>query len=289
MTLNGAGPGTLPLSDGQYQVVGLNSLRDKAGNPLRSTALAPNGGVTSGIINIALPAGQETLVPNLTDPHGGKYTTASTADTVAADAEGDYVVAWTDDAIGHQGVWVKMYHQTTTLNQDSTRATNAVPMNEILVSPDPTATDIAVARDVDGDFVVTWSAWNSTTDWDVFAQRFNAAGDKINGVFRVNSTTANTQQHPAVAMDAQGSFVITWESLGQDGSGYGIYAQAYNAFGTPVGGIDEVQAIDFTGGFTGTFQLNWNDDNNSATPDKLTPPITFNGNSSAVVASMQAR
>ena len=55
-------------------------------------------------------------------------------------------------------------------------------------------------------------------------------------------------------MDAQGDFVITWQSNNQDGSGYGIYAQAYNAAGQVVGGTDEVQAIDFTNGFTGTFR-----------------------------------
>jgi hypothetical protein len=36
-------------------------------------------------------------------------------------------------------------------------------------------------------------------------------------------------------MDAAGDFVVTWMSDSQDGSGQGIYAQRYNAIGTPQG------------------------------------------------------
>ena len=36
-------------------------------------------------------------------------------------------------------------------------------------------------------------------------------------------------------MDDDGDFVITWQSHGQDGSGWGIYAQRYNAAGVKQG------------------------------------------------------
>lgn len=285
---NGASPGVLPLADGQYQIVALKSLRDKANNQLRSTALLPNGGIASGTINITVPTGQETLVPNSTDPKGGKYTTASTADAVAADGNGDYVVAWTDTAAGHEGVWVKMYQQTSTLNTDSTRTTTVTEVKEIQVSANTEVSDVAVARDTDGDFVVTWSAKDPTTNWDIFAQRFDATGAKVGGTFRVNSTTADVQQCSSVSMDAEGDFVITWQSQDQDGSGFGVYAQAYNASGSPVGGVSEIQAIDFSGGFTGTFRLRWDDDNNPATPDKVTAPISFTGNAASAVAGIKS-
>ncbi len=41
---------------------------------------------------------------------------------------------------------------------------------------------------------------------------------------------------PAVASDADGDFAIAWASLGQDGNGYGVYAQRYLANGAVVGG-----------------------------------------------------
>ena len=37
-------------------------------------------------------------------------------------------------------------------------------------------------------------------------------------------------------MDADGDAVIAWQSNGQDGSGYGIYGQRFNAAGLKVGG-----------------------------------------------------
>ncbi len=40
----------------------------------------------------------------------------------------------------------------------------------------------------------------------------------------------------AVATDADGDYVVTWSSDGQDGSGWGVYAQRYNATGVAQGG-----------------------------------------------------
>ncbi|MEL7064499.1 MAG: hypothetical protein AAFP00_12230, partial [Bacteroidota bacterium] len=45
----------------------------------------------------------------------------------------------------------------------------------------------------------------------------------------VNTTTTNSQQNPSVAMDVRGRYVIAWESLGEDGDEYGIYAKVYDA------------------------------------------------------------
>src|SRR5688572_25955753 len=48
----------------------------------------------------------------------------------------------------------------------------------------------------------------------------------------VNQPTNSSQILPRVAALEDGGFVITWQSLYQDGSEYGIYAQIYNANGT---------------------------------------------------------
>src|SRR5262245_44419699 len=95
----------------------------------------------------------------------------------------------------------------------------------------------AVARDADGDFVVTWGGNQpGSTSWDVYAQRYSASGTPLGGEFRVNTFTGSDQYPPAVAMDADGDFVIAWSSIGQDGSGWGVYARRYAADGTPRGG-----------------------------------------------------
>src|SRR5262249_3180368 len=66
----------------------------------------------------------------------------------------------------------------------------------------------------------------------VYAQRYDPQGQPVGGEFRVNTTTASDQLYPAVAAVAQGNFVVTWMSLNQDGSGWGIYAQRYQASST---------------------------------------------------------
>ena len=97
-----------------------------------------------------------------------------------------------------------------------------------------------VAMDDVGDFVVAWQA-NDGSGYGIFAQQYNANGAAYGSQIAVNSNyTPGNQQNPAVAMDATGDFVVTWESQGQDGSGYGIYAQAYSASGAPNGGMFQV-------------------------------------------------
>ncbi len=62
--------------------------------------------------------------------------------------------------------------------------------------------------------------------------------------FRVNSATGNTQEtsqegrgsQQAVAIDAEGDYVVVWSSSNQDGSGWGIYAQLYDQHGAARGG-----------------------------------------------------
>ncbi len=156
-----------------------------------------------------------------------------TTNATASDAKGDYVVVWTDTASATAGIWAKMYTQTSTIASNGVRTTSVTVNKLIHVTSDTTASDAAVAVDEDGDFVVTWSAFNSTTGWDVYAQTYNAAGTATSGAFIVNSYTTGTQRYSSVAMDAEGDFVVTWQSLNEygSGSGYDIYAQRYSAAG----------------------------------------------------------
>ncbi|MFN7323177.1 MAG: putative Ig domain-containing protein, partial [Sphingomonadales bacterium] len=64
--------------------------------------------------------------------------------------------------------------------------------------------------------------------------------------FRVNSFTANTQAFPSLTALADGGWVVTWQSDGQDGSSSGLYGQRYSSDGSPVG--DEFQVNTTTAG-----------------------------------------
>ncbi len=283
--------GAQPLPNGLYTIVVKNTIRDVVGNPLSGSGINVNGGIVSPTIAVEAPTGSETLV-NINDTTGPQYaydvTVNTGSDATASDASGDYVIAWTDATAAFAGVWVNMYTQTAAIAADGTRTTSAALSKTIQVSSDSTATDISVACDVGGDFVVTWSVFNATTSWDVYAALYDSTGNVIKNAFEVNTYTANVQNAAAVAMDAGGNFIITWQSLGQDGSGYGVYARRFDITGAVIGGTDEVQVIAFDTAFTGTFKLNWDNDNNPATPDLVTSAITYLGNANSIVAAVQA-
>ena len=52
----------------------------------------------------------------------------------------------------------------------------------------------------------------------------------------VNTTTANRQDNSDVAMDANGDFVVVWQSDQQDGNTSGIFGQRFSAAGAKLGG-----------------------------------------------------
>lgn len=121
--------------------------------------------------------------------------------------------------------------------------------SRLLLSASPTGSEFQVntatllnqrspstAMDADGDFVVVWSSDGQDGSGNgIFGQRFDSDGIAQGAEFQINRTTFSNQRAASVAMDADGDFVVTWESYGQDGSGTGVYAQRYNAVGTPQG------------------------------------------------------
>ncbi|MHB1033894.1 MAG: trypsin-like serine protease [Pirellulales bacterium] len=275
---NGLSPGTPTLIGGSYRLVALNSLRDKAGNPLGRTGFQINGASFSRRFDVTVPAGGESRVNTTTV--GDQNTQAESPQSVASDADGDYIVVYTGaDAAGNGlGVFAKMY------NADGTPYKNpdtGALVGEMWITSDPTATYASVARDADGDFIVTWSSYNATTSWDVYARRYDAVGRAKGVEFLVNSETANIQRFSTVALDNDGDSIITWQSYDQDGSGYGVYAQRYNPAGKALGLTSEAQLLTFVNSPNrGTFRLTYN--------GNLTAPITFAGTTFATTANIVA-
>ena len=82
--------------------------------------------------------------------------------------------------------------------------------------------------DSSGNFVVVWSSnLQDGSGLGVYARRYNSSGVAQGAEFRVNTTTANDQQRPDIAMDNSGNFVIVWTS--PDASGNGIFGQRDNS------------------------------------------------------------
>jgi hypothetical protein len=155
------------------------------------------------------------------------YTTNSQFNPVVAiDDDGDFVVTW--QSLEQEGDDYGIYAQRYS-------ADGVAQGSEFKVNTHTTdrQTNPSVAMDADGDFVVTWQGQNQDgSNYGIYAQRYSAEGVAQGSEFQVNTYTINNQLNPAVAMDADGDFVVTWQSYGQDGSNYGIYGQRYDKDGS---------------------------------------------------------
>jgi hypothetical protein len=95
----------------------------------------------------------------------------------------------------------------------------------------------AVAMDTNGDFVAVWESYGQDgSGTGIFGRRFSTSGAAVGGEFQINTYTTNYQRLPAVSAEANGDFVVVWESNGQDGSGRGIFGRRFTSAGTAVGG-----------------------------------------------------
>ncbi|WP_210211584.1 hypothetical protein, partial [Azospirillum griseum] len=99
-----------------------------------------------------------------------------------------------------------------------------------------------------GGFVVAWGSVNQDSGgtWGSYFQRYDASGAKVGSETRANVTVASDQYQVVPAALADGGFAFVWQSLGQDGSDYGVYARFFNADGTARTG--EVQINQTTAG-----------------------------------------
>ena len=303
---NGAGPDVTPLETGHYQLQALNTLRDVAGNPLASDGFPGNANGAPFVRNFFVASAGTPEVPvgggGTTGDHyfqpdslaGSPYTpldgrtAPNSPQAIAGDADGDHVVVWTSNVAGEQGVWAALYTTEITLSGENRVVTTKL-LKQFRIAASSTAEYASVARDADGDFVVTWSQKTAASDWDVFAAKYDANGNAQGLPFRVNTYIANAQRFSSVAMDNDGDFVIAWQSHKQDGSGYGIYAQRYTPAGVPVGGNSELQSISFVGQTTGTFQLSWDANaDGTITSNEITRSVSYNGTAAAIASQVQA-
>ena len=157
--------------------------------------------------------------------------------SVAMDAAGNFVVVWNSHRPS-SGVQV----DAQIFDAEATAVGDVVHVTPPLQAAS-TPYSSAVAMDLNGDFVVVWKTYDylGANEAGVFGQRYDATGATLGSPFRVNSYTTGAQEHPVVASDAAGNFLVLWQS-DHDGYPYGIFGQGYDASGVPVGGEFQVNS-----------------------------------------------
>ena len=142
---------------------------------------------------------------------------------VAMDSDGDVVVAWQsyDQDGGSWGIYFQRYDNAYTAQGSETLVNTTTSGRQSMPK---------IAMDNNGNFAITWES-----EGDIKAKLYNSDGTTAVGEFTVNTTTNDIQNYSDIAMDSDGDIVVVWQSYNQDGNGFGIYHQRYNASGVAQG------------------------------------------------------
>jgi hypothetical protein len=159
------------------------------------------------------------------------FTTGNQAmPSVSALSNGNYIVAWR--STGQDGSGTGVYGQR--FQDDGTKLGAKFRLNTKTFLDQ---THPRVAGLDNGGFVGAWNSDNQDGDgYGIYAQRYLSNGAKTGLEFRANSETSSMQFGAAIAALTNSRSVIVWYSFGQDGSGFGVYAQRYTKTGAENGG-----------------------------------------------------
>lgn len=185
-------------------------------------------------------------------PLGGEFrvnvqvATDQVGPVIGMNAAGQAVIAWVSDHSldpddGEKSIYARWF------------AADGVPLGaeEFLVSvyTADAQEHPAVGLDAAGNFTMAWQSINQETNqegtgssWGVYARQFlvdQAAGTITSPQpqeFRVNEVTDGPQRFPSVGVADAGQFVVSWQSILQDGSSWAVLQRQYLPDGSPAGG-----------------------------------------------------
>ena len=146
---------------------------------------------------------------------------------VSAGPDGEFMVVWTS-AGSPAGAALSL------MARRYDAAGNAVG-GDFEVNVDTTVDQFApsLALDAAGDAMVVWQRPDGSGS-GVRGRRFDKTGTALGAAFAINEYTTNGQGSPSVAARPDGTFVVVWTSITQDGDGAGVFGRRLNSAGTPL-------------------------------------------------------
>jgi VCBS repeat-containing protein len=218
---------TLSVSDGEAtttQLITIDVLGGGAGSVLNGTSSHDTLSVTADTTSVLAGAGEDTAV--FTGSHSD-YTFSQSDSYVPLMTHNT-----TGQAVSLHGV-ERLQFDNNLYEVLSNSSSGEFQVNTY-TSSDQTRPSTAALTD--GGFVVTWKSDGQDGSGEgIYAQRYDAGGNRIGAEFQVNTYTSSDQTNPSITALVGGGFVVTWQSDGQDDSGSGIYARRYDASGNKTG------------------------------------------------------
>ncbi len=251
----GSGPGIGPRDGGGFLVVW------NTGPDLVGQGFDRNGS----------PEG-EPYVFFTTTPGGPSGFEDAFAPSTARDGDGGFVVAWLQRSVYLGQFWTYVRGFIFDADGDVVENLDGNESGYLQHLSRPAL----VGRGA-GQFIVSWhhfqyAGFPDTSEEGIFARRSGLGTTP----FQVNTYTAGAQQLPRAAGAPGGPFLIVWQSDGQDGSGWGIFGQAFDADGNPAGSelalnqatLGDQRNPDLAAAPDGTFTAVWEDA--SSVPSRVT-------------------
>ncbi len=188
---------------------------------------------------------------------------SQTNPSISSDSQGNFVVVWTSDVEWDEPVGLELTEIFARIF-----FSDGIPKeSEFQVNSEWTHLQEypVVAMGENGYFAIAWVSYQNENPGyvGISARVYDNNGNPLTPEFVVNDYTQDYQGAPAIAMDQQGHFVITWQSWGQDGDSLGIITKKFDQDGVPL---------------TGDIQVNTYSKN-----DQMHPKIAMEKNGSFVI------
>ncbi|MDF9906502.1 UNVERIFIED_ORG: Ca2+-binding RTX toxin-like protein [Pseudomonas reinekei] len=176
------------------------------------------------------------------DAVGGQWRvnthTIDSQDSPAVTALGDggWLVVWMSRDVAGNNFTIESqrYNAAGTAVGGETQVNTTTGDNQIAQY----SSDVTALKD--GGWLVTWHATHpGESRFDIYAQRYDATGNRVGSETQVNTNTLDIQYIPAVTALNDGGWLVSWSSF-RAGYGDDIYFQRYNANGQAVGGETHV-------------------------------------------------
>ncbi len=203
-----------------------------------------------------VPVGLETRAHPLITT--SQVTWLESPQSVAMNSDGNAVIVFSspntqapgDDGTNQTGVWFRRVPTNGVIS-------NTAPVEVNVTKTGPQAFG-SVAMAPDGSFVIVWSgngvnsggrptdlpAQGQVDGSGIWMRRYDAAGNPRDAGERLVNTTVPTgvsqdpvQQHPSVAMDADGNYVVVWtvdETTGSLNSQRNVFMRRFTSGGVPI-------------------------------------------------------
>jgi hypothetical protein len=210
-------PSVTSLADGGWIVAWTSYGQDGSGSGIYQRRFDAQGQAQTGEIRV----NQNSLM----DQEGAD---------VAALPDGGWLVTWTSYVSVGVDRWAgDIYQQRYSWSGQPLYSAEKL-VNTVIADQQDEPSTIVLA---DGGWVVTWRSYNQdSSGFGVYQQRYDAQANVRGAETRINSTTLDNQLAQDVTALADGGWVVTWMSYGQDS---GIYQQRYDQAGRALYAADK--------------------------------------------------